>query len=210
MWCHRSHRLRTILPSKVVSLISSWLESTLIEAKVVVSFTCIGSLGFWDAATNFIRVSKLVESLVVGRLEVIVDHTTLLLLSKWEVVTFKFSFQNAIFLLLSLWVLVLLKHKLILSFRDCILSLMRANLHTCCFHLRTNFTSICGLSTFLSLCINRRRIESFRSFIWRPKTELSGSHASLKFLSVLELVFRDRKLTLVSLVDRYLCCKVIP
>ena len=92
MRCHRSHRLRTILSPKVVCLISSWLESTLIEAQVIVFFSTVSTLGFRDAAANFIWVTKLVESLVVGRLEIVVNHSALLLLPKSEIVAFQFSF----------------------------------------------------------------------------------------------------------------------
>ena len=92
MRCHRSHRLRTTLSPKVVCLISSWLESTLIEAQVIVFFSTVGTLGFRDAAANFIWVTKLVESLVVGCLEIVVNHSALLLLPKSEIVAFQFSF----------------------------------------------------------------------------------------------------------------------
>ena len=45
------------------------------------SLTGIVFLGLWDMTPDVVRVTKLVESLVVRRLEVIVDHTSLFLLS---------------------------------------------------------------------------------------------------------------------------------
>ena len=114
----------------------------------------VGTLGVWDAAADLIRVTKLVEGLVVGRLEVVVDHATLLLLSEREVVAFQLGLQNAIVFFLSLRISVILQHELVLSLRNRLFSLLRANLHTCRLHLGTDFASICGLSTLLSLCID--------------------------------------------------------
>ena len=117
-------------------------------------FAGVGTLGVWDAAADLIRVTKLVEGLVVGRLEVVIDHATLLLLSEREVMAFQLGLQNAIVLFLGLRIFVVLQHKLVLGLGNRLFSLLRANLHTCRLHLGTDFASICGLSTLLSLCID--------------------------------------------------------
>ena len=151
---HCPDSFRAILPSKVIRLVGRRLEPALVEAEVVVFFSGVGTLGIWDAAADFIRVAKLVEGLVVGRLEVVIDHTTLLLFSERKVMAFQLGLQNAVVLFLGLRVSVILQHELVLGLGDRLFSLLRADFHTCCLHLGTNFASICGLSALLSLCID--------------------------------------------------------
>ena len=211
MRCGRSQKIRTVLSAaQVVRLILGWLKSTFIEAKVVVLLASVSTLGLGDSTSDFIWIPKLIKSLVVGRLEIIVYHTSLLLLPKWEVMAFQLSLENAVFLLLCLWILVLLHHKLVFCFRDSILSVLRANFDACRLHLRANFSSIRGFSTFLSLCVNRWSIECSWWLIRRAKAKLSRSHASLQFLPILELVRRDREFALICLVDRNFSGEVIP
>ena len=86
----RFFQVRAVVPAKVVSLVHTGLETTLIKAQVVVCIASVRSLSIRDAATNLIWISKFVKSLVMGRLEVVVDHASLLLLSEGEIMTFQF------------------------------------------------------------------------------------------------------------------------
>ena len=117
-------------------------------------FAGVGTLGVWDAAADLIRVSKLVEGLVVGRLEVVVDHAALLLLSEREVVAFQLGLQDAIVFFLGLCVSVIRQHELVLGLGDRLFSLLRADLHTCRLHLGFDLAAVRGFSTLLSLCID--------------------------------------------------------
>ena len=73
--------------AKVKCLIHALVERTLIKAKIVVLFACIGFLVLRDTAANLIRISQLVVRLVVRRLEVVVDEAALLLLSQREILS---------------------------------------------------------------------------------------------------------------------------
>lgn len=80
----------------------SRLETTLVEAQVVMLLASIGTLGIRDAAADIVGISKLIKRLVVRSLEIIVYHTALLLLSKSEIMAFQLGLKNAILLLLCL------------------------------------------------------------------------------------------------------------
>ena len=70
--------------SELVCLVHLRLEVAF-KAERVVLFTGISFLLSWDAATDGVRVSKIIVSCVVRTLEVIVDLSSLLLFSQCKV-----------------------------------------------------------------------------------------------------------------------------
>lgn len=73
---------------KIVGLAGSlWLECRLVKAKMIVFLVSISFLRFGYACPMVVWIASFVESLVVGRLEIVVDLSALLLLTQSEVVT---------------------------------------------------------------------------------------------------------------------------
>lgn len=73
---------------EIVGLAGSlWLECRLVKAKMIVFLVSISFLRFGYACPMVVWIASFVESLVVGRLEIVVDLSALLLLTQSEVVT---------------------------------------------------------------------------------------------------------------------------
>ena len=87
--------------AEVVRLVHALVECALIKAKIIVLFPSIGSLVLRDTASDFIGISQLVVSLVVRRLEVVIDEAALLLLSQCEVVSLQLCHQVNVSLVLG-------------------------------------------------------------------------------------------------------------
>ena len=66
---------------KIVGLVPSRFVRVLFEAQIVVGFVCVLLESIGDSTANRIWVAQFFESLVVRRLEVVVDLATLFLLS---------------------------------------------------------------------------------------------------------------------------------
>ena len=86
---------------KVKRLVHALVEGALIEAQVVVLFTSISSLLLGDAAAYLIWIAERAIRLIMGRLEVVVDQATLLLLTKRKVVALKLGSKRDILLVLG-------------------------------------------------------------------------------------------------------------
>ena len=73
---------------EIVSLAGSlWLECRLVKAEMIVFLVSISLLLFGYTCPMVVWIASFVESLVVRRLEVVVDLSALLLLTQSKVVT---------------------------------------------------------------------------------------------------------------------------
>ena len=66
------------------------------------SLACIVSLSLRDRTSNLIWIAKLIKGLIVRRLEVVVYHAALFLLSQCEVVSFELGSEAQVVLSLCL------------------------------------------------------------------------------------------------------------
>lgn len=141
---------------KVVRLVWVRRERALVEAQVVVRFPSVGLLSFRDEAADLIRIAKARKSLIVRRLIVVVDLTTLFVLSQCEVVAFKFGDQTQVFILLCLSCHIgALDDELRVGLGDWLLSLSgRADSDICSLQLGSNLTPVCSSSSGLCLFID--------------------------------------------------------
>ena len=173
-------------------------------------FASVSLLCLWDATADGVRIAELVICLVMGCLEVIVDHSTLLLLSNGEVLALEFSNQVLVGNLLGLLaaaISVLLNERSF-GLRDDDFSL---SLGSCTdteirtFHLVADNLAIGCLSTLFCLCVNLGRVQrlslAHASVVFvHAQAELSLSHASFHLLTAIELVGGDLLLAHVLLV----------
>ena len=108
---------------ELVSLVHTGLKVAIVKSKAVVFFSRISTLCLRDPTANLIGVTKFVEGLIMGRLEVVVDHATLLLLSKTKVMAFQLLSESDVSILLCLSVasVGLLLNKSVLGLRDWVL-----------------------------------------------------------------------------------------
>jgi len=199
---------------ELVRLVHALFVKRVVKAKAVVFFPCVSTLCLGNSATYVVWVTKFVESLIMGRLEVVVDHTTLLLLSKAEVTSFQLLGKTNVGIFLCLLVAIISLHLDvgILGLRDHFLVIIVTDCDVGTLKLRAHSKTIGRISTMLSLSINLRGIHRFRlahAYVTGTKVELSFGHTGLHLGPALNLVSWDHEHSLILLVSGILRGRVV-
>ena len=173
-------------------------------------FASISHLCLWDATADCVGITVLIICLVVRCLEVVVDHSTLLLLSNAEVLTLEFSDQVLVcnFLCLLAAAISVLLNEGSFGLRDDDFALSVGpctDTEIGTLHLVADNLTIGCLSTLFGLCVNLGRVQrlslAHASVVFvHTQAELSLTHAGFHLLSAIELVGGDLLLTHVLLV----------
>ena len=196
---------------EVICLVHARFESAFVESQVIVLFAGISPCLCIDVRPDLVWITQFVECLIVGCLKVIVDHTTLFLLTQREVMTLKFGLQVYILLVLCVlvvFVAVSLLNELSFSFRDHFLVFIGPDRYICSLELIFDFLTISSLASLLGLSINFRgvkRLSLFHSSVLLGMTELELGllHAGFELLSVRFLVRRELLLAHVCLIHAH-------
>ena len=173
-----------------------WLECGLVKAEMIVFFVSISLLRFGDACSMVVWIATFVESLIVRRLEIVVDLSALLLLAQSEVVALQLGPKVQVLGMLcnSARITLSLGHELMLGFR---LQLCRdsiADRNVSFLKLGAHLSAVGSLASLFGLLINLRLVQGLVLAHARcrvSKAELSLGHTSFEFFSVVVLVARN-------------------